>query len=146
MRVALTAALPLLVALVSSCLPIQGAQRELSICTDPHDLPFSDGPRRALAQRLAQLIGDDLAATVQFTSPTPPGSRCDLVLGARGGHDRIFTTPSPLVLDVGIGVHRDESALRDELDAVLVRRRVEIERLLDAYGLPLGAGPGEVMP
>ena len=42
----------------------------------------------------------------------------------------------PFAFDIAVGVRRGEEALRDEVDAVLVRRRAEIERLLDDYGVP----------
>jgi mxaJ protein len=42
----------------------------------------------------------------------------------------------PFVFDVSVAVRRGNEALKDELDAVLLRRRAEIERILDAYGVP----------
>jgi mxaJ protein len=42
----------------------------------------------------------------------------------------------PLAFEIGVGVSRQLKPLRDEIDAVLQRRRVEIGRLLDAYHLP----------
>ncbi len=45
----------------------------------------------------------------------------------------------PMVFDISLGVRREDIALRDELDAVLERRRVEIDALLDAYHVPRAA-------
>ncbi|HEU4629778.1 MAG TPA: substrate-binding domain-containing protein [Gemmatimonadaceae bacterium] len=42
----------------------------------------------------------------------------------------------PFVYDVGLGVRHGETAFRDQLDAVLVRHRAEIDSLLDAYHIP----------
>ena len=42
----------------------------------------------------------------------------------------------PFVFDIAVGVRRDDRALRDSLDAVLVRRRADVARLLEAYGVP----------
>jgi mxaJ protein len=42
----------------------------------------------------------------------------------------------PLAFDIGVGVSRARPALRDEIDGVLARRRGDIERLLDEYGVP----------
>jgi mxaJ protein len=39
--------------------------------------------------------------------------------------------------DIGLAVRQDAAALRDELQAVLVRREPEIRRLLAEYGVPL---------
>jgi quinoprotein dehydrogenase-associated probable ABC transporter substrate-binding protein len=42
----------------------------------------------------------------------------------------------PFVFDIALGVRRGEEAFRAELDAILQRRRPEIHRLLDEYGVP----------
>ncbi|HET7457612.1 MAG TPA: substrate-binding domain-containing protein [Gemmatimonadaceae bacterium] len=42
----------------------------------------------------------------------------------------------PLTFDIAMGVRRDHAALRDTLDAILGRRRAEVARILDAYGVP----------
>jgi mxaJ protein len=39
--------------------------------------------------------------------------------------------------DIAMGVRRDDSALRQALDAVIVRRAAEIRRILTSYGVPL---------
>ena len=48
----------------------------------------------------------------------------------------------PMVFDVSMGVRKDDLALRDRLDEVLVRRRVEVRRLLADYAVPTVAEPG----
>lgn len=42
----------------------------------------------------------------------------------------------PFVYDIALGVRREDVALRTELDAVLERRRSEIDRILAEYGVP----------
>ncbi len=42
----------------------------------------------------------------------------------------------PFVYDISIGVRRGDDALRDAIDAFLERRHAEIDRILDAYGVP----------
>jgi mxaJ protein len=54
---------------------------------------------------------------------------------------RLTPTPSedrglPMTFAIAMGVRKDDQALRERLDAVLVRRRADIERLLDDYGVP----------
>jgi quinoprotein dehydrogenase-associated probable ABC transporter substrate-binding protein len=49
--------------------------------------------------------------------------------------------PLTFVFDIAMGVRRADRALRDELDAALVRRRDDIRRILDRYGVPI-ADPG----
>jgi len=48
------------------------------------------------------------------------------------------TDPPGLVFafDIAAGVRRDDRALRDTLDTILTRRRAEVRRILDAYGVP----------
>ncbi|HEY4671495.1 MAG TPA: substrate-binding domain-containing protein [Gemmatimonadaceae bacterium] len=42
----------------------------------------------------------------------------------------------PFVFDISMGVRRGNDALRDQLNAVIERRRAEIDRILQDYGVP----------
>jgi mxaJ protein len=42
----------------------------------------------------------------------------------------------PFVFDISMGVRRGDDALREELEEFLERRRDDIERILDEYGVP----------
>ncbi|MDT7604003.1 MAG: mxaJ protein [Acidobacteriota bacterium] len=42
----------------------------------------------------------------------------------------------PFVYDISMGVRRGDAALRDALEAIMERRRAEIGRILDDYGVP----------
>lgn len=42
----------------------------------------------------------------------------------------------PFVFDISMGVRREDTALRDELDAILERQRPEIDAILERYGVP----------
>lgn len=42
----------------------------------------------------------------------------------------------PFVFDIAMGVRRSDTALKEELDAILERRQPEIDALLDEYGVP----------
>jgi mxaJ protein len=42
----------------------------------------------------------------------------------------------PFVFDISMGVRRGDSVLRDELNAIIARRREAIDRILDEYGVP----------
>ena len=42
----------------------------------------------------------------------------------------------PFVFDIAMGVRPGDTALKEELDAILERRRPEIDALLDEYGVP----------
>lgn len=43
----------------------------------------------------------------------------------------------PFVYDISMGVRRADRALRDSLNAILVRRRASVDSVLRAYGVPL---------
>jgi quinoprotein dehydrogenase-associated probable ABC transporter substrate-binding protein len=42
----------------------------------------------------------------------------------------------PLAFDISIGVRKGEPSLKEELNRVLARRRADVERILDDYGVP----------
>jgi len=42
----------------------------------------------------------------------------------------------PMVFDIAMGVRRGEETFRDEIDAVLVRRREDVDAILREYGVP----------
>lgn len=48
-------------------------------------------------------------------------------------------TGLPLGFDIAMGVRKGDRALRDRLDEILVRRREEIGKILDEYGVPRDA-------
>ncbi|HKH94071.1 MAG TPA: substrate-binding domain-containing protein [Gemmatimonadaceae bacterium] len=50
----------------------------------------------------------------------------------------------PFVFDIGMGVRHGETALRDSLDAIIVRRQRVIDRILADYGVPRADTPAAV--
>ena len=50
----------------------------------------------------------------------------------------------PFVFDIAMAVRRGDTALRDSLDAVLARRRGDIDRILADYGVPRADTPATV--
>jgi quinoprotein dehydrogenase-associated probable ABC transporter substrate-binding protein len=55
----------------------------------------------------------------------------------------VDTPLQPMVYDISMGVRREDSALRDEVDAALVRNQAEIDAILAAYGVPRLDRPGD---
>jgi mxaJ protein len=43
----------------------------------------------------------------------------------------------PFVFNISLGVRKDDTALKQELEEVLQRRQVEIRSILEDYGIPL---------
>jgi mxaJ protein len=42
----------------------------------------------------------------------------------------------PFVFDISMGVRRDDAALQERLDAILLRKGAEIDAILDSFGIP----------
>jgi quinoprotein dehydrogenase-associated probable ABC transporter substrate-binding protein len=53
---------------------------------------------------------------------------------------------APFEFDIAMGVRRDDVALRDELDAILERRRGDIDAILFEYSVPRTDLPRELRP
>ena len=50
----------------------------------------------------------------------------------------------PFAFDIAMGVRKADKPLRDEIEAILWRRRADVERILDEYGVP--RVPAEARP
>jgi mxaJ protein len=77
------------------------APRELAVCADPANLPFSNARGEGFENRIAQLVADELGATLRyawnmqrrsFLRRTLHAGACDLVLGAPPGLSGLATT------------------------------------------------------
>lgn len=118
-------------------------------------------PAHALSRR--GIVRNVVGYTVygDYAKPNPPARILDavargevdvaIVWGPLGGY---FATrePTPLVItpvtpemeppgiplaySISMGVRKADDTLRRELDQVIVRRRAEIDRILDAFGVP----------
>ena len=42
----------------------------------------------------------------------------------------------PFAFDIAMGVRKSDKALKDELNGILHRRQVEIDAILDEFGIP----------
>jgi mxaJ protein len=118
-------------------------------------------PAHALSKR--GIIGNVRGYTVygDYSQPNPPARIIDAV--ARGdidvavvwgplggyfaGHEpvKLSVVPVspqielpylPFVFDISMGVRREDTALRDTLDAILARRRAGVDSILRSYGVP----------
>ena len=118
-------------------------------------------PAHALASRgiIRNVKGYTLYG--DYAEPNPParlveavaGGAIDLAIvwGPLGGYfarrqqvplDLVPVSPEidlpflPFVFDISMGVRREDVALAEELDAILLRRAAEIDALLDEFGIP----------
>ncbi len=94
-----------LLALLVGCSPSQPktAMRELRVCADPNNLPFSNSRHEGFENKLANLIASDLHAKVSYTwwaqrrgfiRNTLNAGKCDVVMGVPSSFDLALTTNS----------------------------------------------------
>lgn len=75
--------------------------RELRVCSDPNNLPFSNQREEGFENRLAEVIATELGSSVRYTwwpqrrgfiRNTLAAGKCDLVMGITTGAERVLTT------------------------------------------------------
>jgi mxaJ protein len=95
------AGLPMLVFLASVLLVGAVQARELRVCADPNNLPFSNAAGEGFENRIAALLADDLGATLTYTwhaqrrgflRETLKAGLCDLVPGLPSNMEGVRTT------------------------------------------------------
>jgi mxaJ protein len=99
-KLASVAALMLFLPLLQ-CASGSKSSRELRVCADPNNLPFSNQRQEGFENRLAQLLGTELDAKVRYTwwpqrrgfiRNTLAAGKCDVVMGTTFGAERMLTT------------------------------------------------------
>jgi len=87
--------------LVATGLVAAEPQRELRVCGDPNNLPFSNDRLEGFENKIADLIAKDMNAAVRYTWISHRGSfvrktltagKCDLILSFPGGSDLVLAT------------------------------------------------------
>ncbi len=90
-----------LLALVFGATLAAAAPRELRVCADPNNLPFSNRSGGGFENRIAKLVARDLGATLRYTwwpqrrgfvRRTLNARECDVVIGVPAGYDLVRTT------------------------------------------------------
>jgi mxaJ protein len=78
-----------------------GSARELRVCADPNNLPFSNEARQGFENRLVELIAKELDATVSYewwaqrrgnVRETLQANRCDVIPGIASNLEMLATT------------------------------------------------------
>lgn len=120
-------------------------RKELRVCADPADMPFSNDKKEGFENKIADIIGDELGLKVIYTwypkatgfvRRTLSAKRCDLVIGWGQGDElvlntnHIYRSVSALVYKPGTGV--------DGVDS-LSDPRLKDKRI----GLVAGTPPGD---
>ena len=114
-------------------------RRELRVCADPNNLPFSNQRLEGFENKVAQLIADDLHATVTYTwHPQGRGfirntlkeRRCDLVIGVPSGYDMVLATrPYYRSTYVFVYAKNRNLQLRSFDDPVLARLKIGLDEI-----------------
>ena len=92
---------PALAALAFLALAAPAGARELKVCADPNNLPFSNQAKEGFENKLADMIAADLHARVEYTwwaqrrgyvRNTITAGACDVLMGVPGGFERTLVT------------------------------------------------------
>src|SRR5256885_11137495 len=129
-------------------IPALGA-RDLRVCADPNNLPFSNQSAEGLENKVADLLARNLGATLTYTwwaerknfiRDTLDAGRCDLVIGAPALIPGALTT-KPLYRSTYVFVHRENRALHLTSfdDPALAHLRIGVQIVGDAYAPPAHA-------
>jgi mxaJ protein len=117
--------------------------RELRVCSDPNNLPFSNERGEGFENRLAQLIGSELNAAVRYTwwpqrrgfiRNTLAAGKCDVIMGITHGAERVLTT-RPYYRSSYVFVYRKDRHLkiRSLDDPALRTLRIGVQLVGDDY-------------
>src|SRR6266536_4436756 len=120
--------------------------RELRVCADPNNLPFSNQRGQGFENRIASVIAADLGLTVRYPWwPERPGfvrnilhfGRCDVILGVPASVDVVAPT-RPYYRSTYVLVTRRDRGLhiRSLDDSVLHRLRIGLDSGGDDYDNP----------
>jgi mxaJ protein len=117
--------------------------RELRVCSDPNNLPFSNQRGEGFENRLAELIAGELNATVRYTwwaerrgfiRSTLNAGRCDLVMGMPPGTGGVLTTHSYYRSTYVFVSRRDRHLTVKSLDDPLLRQlKIGVQLVGDDY-------------
>jgi mxaJ protein len=137
-----TLALALLIGL-GGCGSNSTPARELRVCSDPNNLPFSNQRREGFENRIAELIAGELGAKVQYTwwpqrrgflRNTLAAKKCDLVMAMPQGAERVLTTRSYYRSSYVFVYRKDRHLTVRSLDDPALRRlRIGVQLVGDDY-------------
>jgi mxaJ protein len=122
------------------------AGRELRVCADPNNLPFSNQQEEGFENRLAELIARDMGATVRYTwwaqrrgfvRNTVRAGSCDVVMGVPSEYELLAVT-TPYYRSTYVFLSRADAriAVRSLADPELRRLRIGVHVIGDDYANP----------
>jgi mxaJ protein len=130
----------LLAAALTILLAVPASARELRVCADPNNLPFSNARGEGFENKLAELVAADLGAELTyvwqaqrrgFIRETLKAGRCDLVPGIMVGMEMLRTT-APYYRSSYVFVTRTgEPSIGSLDDPALRSRRIGVQLIGD---------------
>jgi mxaJ protein len=93
--------LPVALILLPLVIMSKASARDLRVCADPNNLPFSNAAGNGFENKIAELIAPDLGAKLSYTwwaqrrgfvRSTLREELCDLIVGIPAGYDPVLTT------------------------------------------------------
>jgi len=116
-------------------------QRQLRVCADPNNLPFSNDRLEGFENKIAALIARDLNATVTYTwwaqrrgflRNTLKAATCDLVIGIPSRVDAVLTT-SPYYRSTYVFVYQKDTGppVRSLDDPILRTVKIGVQLIGD---------------
>jgi len=110
--------------------------RDLRVCADPDNLPFSNERLEGFENKIAEVIANDLNASVRYTwisqrggfiRKTLKAGRCDVIIGVPSGYDLVLAT-KPYYSSTYVFVYAKNKnlALRSFDDPILRQVRIGI--------------------
>ena len=117
------------------------AQRELRVCADPNNMPFSNAKGEGFENKIAELVARDMNATVRYTwwaqrrgfiRNTLNARSCDLVIGVPASFDLTAVT-SPYYRSSYVFVTRKDRGIKVESfdDPELRKLRIGVQLVGD---------------
>ena len=130
---------------VAACGPARAATtvRELRVCADPNNLPFSNQQQQGFENRIAELVAGDLNAKLTyvwyaqrrgFTRNTLNAHKCDVLVGIPSSFERVSTT-MPYYRSTYVFVTRREAHIKLSSfdDAALKTLRIGVQMVGDDF-------------
>jgi mxaJ protein len=110
----------LVIAAVMFLVAAEVAAREIRVCADPNNLPFSNHQGEGFENKIAELVARDLHANLSYTwwaqrrgfvRSTLRQEICDLIIGVPVGYDPVLTT-RPYYRSTYVFVTRQDRGIR----------------------------------
>ncbi|MEX2156373.1 MAG: quinoprotein dehydrogenase-associated putative ABC transporter substrate-binding protein [Gemmatimonadales bacterium] len=120
--------------------------KQLRVCADPDNLPFSNERQEGFENRIAQFLAQEMQATVTYTwwpqrrgflRNTLQARSCDVLIGVPKEYDPVFTT-KPYYRSTYVLVYRQDRdrGIRSLDDTVLRHLKIGVNLIGDDYQNP----------